>query len=62
MLPVDAQEVRFIASPPAGKGREGRQEGRVRADVDGNVLAGVGHGSPLRFRMHAGALNELGRR
>lgn len=33
----------------------------LAAHVDGNVLAGVGHESPLRFRMHAGALGVIGR-
>lgn len=33
----------------------------LTAHVDGNVLTGVAHETPLRFRMHAGALRVIGR-
>ncbi len=33
----------------------------LTAHVDGNVLTGVAHETPLRFRMHAGALDVIGR-
>jgi YegS/Rv2252/BmrU family lipid kinase len=38
-----------------------RADRPLTAHVDGNVFTGVAHDTPLRFRMHAGALGVVGR-
>lgn len=38
-----------------------RSDRSLTAHVDGNVFTGVAHDTPLRFRMHAGALGVVGR-